>query len=78
MGKGKKPPQIEELWHLNEMARRVGLPKQTLSAAIQRGEIPVVRTADQIPLIRQTDVEAWLNNRPKAGRPKADTKRKVS
>lgn len=51
------------------LARTCGVPRTTIIHAIGRGEIPVTATADGLDLVRPSDLEHWLANRPQVGRP---------
>lgn len=58
-----------EAGRVSNMAKKMKLPRQSIQSAIERGEIPVIQTADGLDLVTARDLKDWSKNRPKRGRP---------
>jgi excisionase family DNA binding protein len=60
----KKSFSISDLWRLSAIAHATGIPRTTLRAAVERGEIPYWTTACGTALVRQQDVRDWATRGP--------------
>ena len=58
----------QELLSLSEAAKRYGVPITTLRGAIQHGHIEAKKIGHQW-VVAPDDIERFLANRPKRGRP---------
>lgn len=66
-----------KLYRITSAAEKCGTIKQTLSAAIRRGDLPAYFTACGLPLVKLEDVRRYLADPPKRGRkPHPNTKGK--
>lgn len=60
---------INQLYRIAAAARRYKLVHTTLYTAVMRGDLAYTKTACGLHLVHPGDVERWLHNRPKRGRP---------
>lgn len=51
---------IADCWRIAPLAKKLGIPRVTLTYAAKRGDIPSKTTACGIMLVREADVVDWM------------------
>lgn len=62
---------ISEYYRIGIMAREFDIPRQTIQSAVKRGELPHAELGCGLPVVRKSDVQAWMEEHAgrEAGRP---------
>jgi excisionase family DNA binding protein len=55
------------MYRIANIAKLLGVPRQTVQTAVDRGDIPSETTACGLPLVKRQAVERFLAHRPKRG-----------
>lgn len=65
-----KSKLFSDYWRVSKIATHLSVPRTSLHAAVDRGEVPSVTTACGEHLVLESDVIRWMANPMQRGKPR--------